>query len=98
MNELSRMLGKAFLPGPRVCVMVCTVGGTDENGNDVYEPTIFEGYANEALKYFSDENNVNEVQRTYESMPDGYILVEMGSSSFEVYDASELYETIDQMI
>ena len=98
MDEIARIVGRALLPGPRVCVTVYTVGGIDRDGNEVDEPIVFEGFVAEAFNFFSNEENVEAVQRIFEEMPDGYIYVEVGNYGREVYDTNEIYGTIDRMI
>ena len=96
-SSLSRTLTKALMP-IRIIVTVCTVGGVDENGNDMYEPVVFDGGYPDAAKFFQDENNIIAVQNALYKMPDGYIVVEVGSYSTQVYDAMEIMDMIEIMI
>ena len=96
-SSLSKILGLAFL-SPKISVVVCTVGGVDDDGNDVSEPEVFNGYYFDAVKFFNDPNNLYDVQNILDEMPDGYIIVETGNYSREVYDAMEILEAIDEIV
>lgn len=87
-------------------VEVCTVGGVDEDGEDVEEPTIFDDKTpvNDILNAIdpdTDEGDSKcaEINKILNAMPDGYIQVQaycrgrdMGDR--QVYDAYELYDEI----
>lgn len=97
MTELKRTLTKALMPGPQITVTVYTVGGVDNDGNEIDEPVVFDGRYNEAVIYFSNEGNLSHIQDIYRAMPDGYIYVECGDYAREVYDAWEIMDAIEEM-
>ena len=98
MSDLQMMLTKMLMPSPKITVTVYTVGGTDSDGNEVEEPTVFDGYRNEAVRFFSDKDNLTRINRILHDMWDGYIMVEVGNYSRETYDANDIMDTIDEMI
>ena len=98
MSDLQMMLTKMLMPSPKITVTIYTVGGVDENGNEVEEPTVFDGYKNEAIEFFGDEDNLSKINRILDDMWDGYIMVEVGEYSREVYDVYEIMDVIDEMI
>lgn len=87
-------------------IEVCTVGGVDEDGEDVEEPTIFDDKTpvNDILNAIdpdTDEGDAKcaEINKLLNAMPDGYIQVQaycrgrdMGDR--QVYDAYELYDEL----
>lgn len=87
-------------------VEVCTVGGVNEDGEDIDEPTIFDDKTpvNDILKAIdpdTDEGDAKcaEINQLLNAMPDGYIQVQaycrgrdMGDR--QVYDAYELYDEL----
>lgn len=87
-------------------VEVCTVGGVDEDGEDVEEPTIFDDKTpvNDILNAIDPDTDAGdakcaEINKILNAMPDGYIQVQaycrgrdMGDR--QVYDAYELYDEI----
>lgn len=87
-------------------VEVCTVGGVDEDGEDVEEPTIFDDKTpvNDILNAIDPDTDAGdakcaEINKLLNAMPDGYIQVQaycrgrdMGDR--QVYDAYELYDEI----
>ena len=97
-SSLGGILGKAFLPGPKIYVTVYTVGGCDDEGNDVYEPIVFDGYYKDAIEFFNNEENLLSIDSIVRGMPDGYIIVEVGNYATEVYDVYEIMETIENYI
>lgn len=97
-SSLGGILGKAFLPGPKIYVTVYTVGGCDDEGNDVYEPIVFDEYYKDAIEFFNNEENLLLIDSIMRSMPDGYIMVEVGNNSIETYDAFEIMEAIQRYI
>lgn len=92
-SSLQRVLTKAFMPGKRVWITICTVGGTDENGNEVNEPEVFNGYAGEGVKWV--ESHRDEIESLLYGMPDGYIEVECDQYGTEVYNADDLIEQLE---
>ena len=96
--NLSKALGKALLPGPKINVTVYTVGGIDDDGNEVDEPIVFQGYYKDAVEFFGDEGNVTNIQSIYDNMPDGYITIETDYWCREAYDADDIMQIINQMI
>ena len=98
MADLQMLLTKAFMPSPMITVTVYTVGGTDDDGNEIEEPVVFEGYYNEAVKFFSNEDNLFKINKIYNDMPDGYIMIETERYSREVYDVCEIMDKIEEMI
>lgn len=96
-SDFGVMLGKMLLPRHRFTVTVCTVGGTDENGEELYEPVVFEGSYAEAVEFFNDEENADYVERMVNSMPDGYILIENDSYSRSVYGVYDIFDAIAEM-
>ena len=98
MDSLLQMfLTKAFMPGPQITVTVYTVGGIDDNGNEMDEPIVFDGRYHDAINFFNDETNLNNIQQIVDGMPDPYIYIECGNYSREVYDPREIMEAIEGM-
>lgn len=97
MNDLSRYLGKRLLP-TYITVRVMTVGGVNENGEEVDEPVVFEGSYNEALDFWYNEVYLRRVEQVVREMPDGYIEVETGTNSRQVYSAYDVLDTIDEIL
>ena len=97
MSDIARVLGKALLTPP-ISVTVYTVGGIDDNGNDIEEPTVFYGSYIEAVSFFDDEENIRYVDHVLQNMPDGYVLVEVGNYDRQIYDANEIMKTIEEMV
>lgn len=82
----------------RYTVMVCTVGGEDRDGNEVDEPVVFDGSYNEALEFFDNNENLCMIDDLFESMPDGYILIDSDRrGSRQVYDVDDIMEAIWEM-
>ena len=98
MSDLAKMLGKMLLPGPEIAIDVCTVGGIDSNGNEVEEPTVFDGRYNEAVVFFEDERNLNRINAIFQNMEDGYIVVTCGNYARQVYDVDDIMDAIESMI
>lgn len=97
-SSLQMFLTKAFMPGPQITVTVYTVGGTDDDGNDIEEPIVFDGRYNDAVEFFDNEENLANIQNIYDNMPDGYITIETDDWCREAYDAYEIMQIIDEMI
>ncbi len=97
MESLGRKLGK-MLMSKRITITVYTVGGVDLDGNEVDEPVVFDGHYSDACNFLTDEDNLNRIQKIMEDLDDGYIEVEVGDYSREVYDAWEIRDVIEEMI
>ena len=95
--SIARELGKLFM-SPEITVDVCTIGGIDEDGNQIEEPTVFVGHYPEANEFFGDEKNLKKINQVFNNMPDGYIIVTAGNYFREVYDANEVMDAIEEMI
>ena len=96
-SSLQMFLTKAFMPGPQITVTVYTVGGTDDDGNDIEEPIVFDGRYNDAVKFFENGKNLDNIQQIVDGMPDPYITVECGNYSRDVHDPWEIMEAIEEM-
>ena len=96
MSDLSRYLGKRLMP-THFIITICTVGGVDSDGNEVDEPVVFDGDYNEAVDFFTNEDNLSRLVKIYDDMSDGYIIVESDHYSREIYDVYEILKTIEEM-
>lgn len=96
MNNLSVTLGKMLLPGWETRIWVCTVGGTDDDGNDVNEPIMFEGQYFDAVNYLRDPDNLAAIERELRKMPDGYIMVDIGRNNDIVGSVDDLLELFEE--
>lgn len=81
-----------------ITVTIYTVGGTDDDGNEIEEPVVFEGSYNEAIKFFSNEDNLFKINKIYNDMPNGCILIETEKYMEEAYDAYEIMAKIVEMM
>ena len=96
-SSLQIFLTKAFMPGPQITVTVYTIGSTDDDGNYIEEPIVFDGRYNDAVEFFGNGENLENIQQIMDNMPDSYIYVECGDYTREVYDPWEIMEAIEEM-
>ena len=103
-EDLSHTIGTALFC--TASIEVCTIGGVDEDGEDVDEPVIFDDKTpvNTILAAIDPDTDAGdakcaEINQLLNAMPDGYIQVQaycrgrdMGDR--QVYDAYELYDEI----
>ena len=91
-GTLAQELGRLLLPGPHVTLTVCTVGGCYDDGEEAAEPVIFDGYCREAVRWL--ESHMDYVDGLVQEMPDGYILADFDTYSFEEFDVDSLIEEL----
>ena len=96
-SSLQMILTKAFMPGPQITITVYTVGGVDDDGNEIDEPIVFDGRYNDAVKFLNNETNLYNIQRIIDEMPNPYIYIQCGKRSREVFDPWEIMEAIEEM-
>ena len=103
-EDLGHTIGTALFC--TASIEVCTIGGVDEDGEDVDEPVIFDDKTpvNTILAAIDPDTDAGdakcaEINQLLNAMPDGYIQVQaycrgrdMGDR--QVYDAYELYDEI----
>lgn len=81
-----------------ITVTLFTYGGTDDDGNEIEEPVVFEGYYNKAIKFFSNEDNLFKINKIYNDMPNGYIMIETEKDGRVANDAYEIMAKILEMM
>lgn len=94
-SNLSEVLGRVLMPEKHITVTVYTVGGTDDDGNDVEEPIVFSGTISEAREWCDDYDTREEVDDMVRAMPDGYLMVESERFFYDVYSMDDVAELLE---